>query len=85
MCASPSPGVKSSDSASKAPPVVRLQRFFEDGELGLLIDESHQLGERHGRTVRVFHDPFPVVQDPESAEHLEQLSDLVAFLEASKQ
>jgi len=27
-------------------PVVRLQRFFEDGELGLLIDESHQLGER---------------------------------------
>jgi Rad3-related DNA helicase len=27
-------------------PVVRLQRFADDGELGLLIDESHQLGDR---------------------------------------
>jgi len=27
-------------------PVVRLQRFSEDGELALLIDESHQLADR---------------------------------------
>ncbi|MEM8769677.1 MAG: helicase C-terminal domain-containing protein [Pseudomonadota bacterium] len=27
-------------------PVVRLQRFAEDGSLGLLIDESHQLADR---------------------------------------